>query len=175
MVFVRVVWFATISSGHCTTGAAPVGGRDRHLKLNCLRPRGLVAAQESSPTPQFESISSLMLSLFYCPALTSIHGKTIALTIRTFEGKVVSLLFNTLSRFVIAFLPRNKCLLISWLQSPSTVIFGAQENKVCHCLHCFHIYLLWSDGTGCSDLCFLNVDFQARFFTLFFHFHQEAV
>ena len=49
-------------------------------------------------------------------------GKTIPLTIPTFVGKVISLLFNTLSRFVIAFLPRSKCLLISWLQSPSAEI-----------------------------------------------------
>ena len=49
-------------------------------------------------------------------------GKTIALTRQTFAGKVVSLLFNMLSRFVIAFLPRGRCLLISWLQSPSGVI-----------------------------------------------------
>ena len=51
-------------------------------------------------------------------------GKTIALILHTFLGKVISLLFNTLSRFVIAFLPRSKCLLISWLQSPSVVIIG---------------------------------------------------
>ena len=50
-------------------------------------------------------------------------GKTIALTIRTFVGKVTSLLFNTLSEFVIAFLPRSKCLLILCLQSPSAVIW----------------------------------------------------
>ena len=68
-------------------------------------------------------------------------GKTIALTRWTFVGIVMSLLFNMLSMFVIAFLPRNKCLLISWLQSPSAVIFGAQENKVCHCFHCFPKYL----------------------------------
>ena len=49
-------------------------------------------------------------------------GKTIALTRRTFVGKVMSLLFNMLSRLVITFLPRSKCLLISWLQSPSAVI-----------------------------------------------------
>ena len=49
-------------------------------------------------------------------------GKTIALTIWTFVGKLMSLLFNTLSRFVIGILPRNNCLLISWLQSPSTLI-----------------------------------------------------
>ena len=56
-------------------------------------------------------------------------GKTIALTIWTFVGKVMSLLFNTLSRFVIAFLPRNKHLLISWLQSPSTLILEPKNMK----------------------------------------------
>ena len=55
-------------------------------------------------------------------------GKTIALTRRTFVGKVMSLLFNMLSRLVIVFLPRSKCLLISWLQSPSAVIFGAPRK-----------------------------------------------
>ena len=50
--------------------------------------------------------------------------------------------------------------------------FGAQENKVGHCFHCFSIYLPWSDGTRCHDLSFLNIEFQANFFTLF-HFHQE--
>ena len=56
-------------------------------------------------------------------------GKTIALTRRTFVGKIVSLLFNILSRFVIAFLPRTKCLLISWLQSPSAVILDPKKIK----------------------------------------------
>ena len=56
-------------------------------------------------------------------------GKTIPLTRRTFDGKVMSLLFNMLSRFVIAFLPRSKCLLISWLQSPSAVILELQKIK----------------------------------------------
>ena len=55
------------------------------------------------------------------------NGKTIALTRQIFVGKVMSLLFNTLSRFVIAFLPRSKCLLFSWLQSPSAVIL--ESNK----------------------------------------------
>ena len=54
-------------------------------------------------------------------------GKTIALTRQTFVGKVMSLLFNMLSRFVITFLPRSKCLLISWLQSPSTVILEPKK------------------------------------------------
>ena len=54
-------------------------------------------------------------------------GKTIALTRWTFDGKVTSLLFNMLSRFVIAFLPRSTCLLISWLQSPSAVILEPEK------------------------------------------------
>ena len=86
-------------------------------------------------------------------------GKTIALTRWTFVGKVMSLLFNMLSRLVITFLPRSKHLLISWLQSPSAVIFGAPKNKVWHCFHCFPIYFPWSDGTRCHDLHFLNVEF----------------
>ena len=56
-------------------------------------------------------------------------GKTIALTIWTFVSKVMSLLFNTLSRFIIAFLPRSKCLLISWLQSLSAVILKPKKIK----------------------------------------------
>ena len=56
-------------------------------------------------------------------------GKTIALTIWTIVGKVLSLLFNTLFRLVIAFLPRSKCLLISWLQSPSIVILEPKKVK----------------------------------------------
>ena len=77
-------------------------------------------------------------SILRCPALFIVQlshpymttGKTIALTRWTFVGKVMSLLLNMLSRLVITFLPRSKFLLISWLQSPSAVIFGAPENKV---------------------------------------------
>ena len=67
-------------------------------------------------------------------------GKTIALTRWTFVGKVMSLLFNMLSRLVMAFLPRSKHLLISWLQSPSAVILEPKKI-VCHSFHCFPIYL----------------------------------
>ena len=56
-------------------------------------------------------------------------GKTIALTVQTFVGKVMSLLFNILSRFVIAFLLRSKYILISWLQSPFTVILQPKKRK----------------------------------------------
>ena len=82
-------------------------------------------------------------------------GKTIALNRQTFVGKVMSLLFNMLSRFVITFLPRNKRLLISWLQSPSAVILEPQKIKA---WHCFPIYFPWSDGTRCHDFSFLNVE-----------------
>ena len=67
-------------------------------------------------------------------------GKTTALTIQTFVGKVMSQLFNMLSRLVIAFLPRSKRLLISWLQSSSAVILEPPKI-VCHCFHCFPNYL----------------------------------
>ena len=83
-------------------------------------------------------------------------GKTIALTRQTFVSRVMSLLFNMLSRLVITFFPRSKCLLISWLKSPSAVILEPPKNKVSHCFHCFPIYLPWSDGTRCHDLSFLK-------------------
>ena len=86
-------------------------------------------SQESSPAPQFQSINSSVLSFLHSRTLTSIHdtGKTIALTRWTFVGKVMSLLFNMLSRLVITFLPRSKRPLISWLQSPSAVILEPQK------------------------------------------------
>ena len=89
-------------------------------------------SQESSPILQSESINSSALSLLHGPTHIHIYmttGKTIALTIRIFVGKMMSLLFNTLARFVITFLPRSKCLLISWLQSPSTVILEPKKIK----------------------------------------------
>ena len=103
-----------------------------------------------------------MLSFLYSPTFTSIHnywtiGKTIALTRWTFVSKVMSLLFNILSRLVITFLPGSKHLLISWLQSPSAVILEPAKI-VFHCSHCFPIDVPQSDGTGCHDLSFLNVE-----------------
>ena len=88
-------------------------------------------SQESYPAPQFEGINSSVLSLFYCPDLTAVpdYWKTVTLTRQTFIGKVMSLFFNTLSRFIIVFLWRSKCLLISWLQPPSTVILKPRKIK----------------------------------------------
>ena len=96
----------------------------------------------------------VQISFSYMPT-----GKTIALTRWNFVGKVMSLLFNMLSRLVITSLPRSNPLLISWQQSPSAVILEHKKNKVCHCFHCYPIYLPWNDGTRCHDLSFLNVEF----------------
>ena len=104
--------------------------------------------------------SILRLSIFFTvqllhPYMTT--GKMIALTRRTFVGKVIYLLFNMLSRFVITFLPRSKRLLF---MAAVTICsdFEAQKNKVCPYCHRFPIYLPWSDGPGCHDLRFLNVE-----------------
>ena len=88
--------------------------------------------------------SILWLSAFFLVQLSHLYimtGKTMALSIWACVGKVMSLLFNMLSRCVTVFLPRSKCLLISWLQSPSAVIWEPPKNKVCHCFHCFPICL----------------------------------
>ena len=98
--------------------------------------------------------SILQCSAFFIVQLSHPYmttGKTITLTRRTFVGKAMSLLFNMLSRLVIAFLTRSNCLLISWLHSPSSVILEPPKT-VCHCFHSFPIYLPWSDGTRCHDL-----------------------
>ena len=84
---------------------------------------------------------------------------TMALTIWTFVGKRIFLLFNMPSSFVIAFLPRSKHLLISWLQSPSSVILEPKKIKSVTVSIVFPIYLQWNEGTGCHALCFLNVVF----------------
>ena len=101
------------------------------LRMDCIgppcSPRDL---QESSPTSQFKSINSSVLSLLHSP--THIHTwpmEKTALTRRTFVDKVVSLLLNMLSRLVITFLPRSKHLFISWLQSPSAVILEPPQIK----------------------------------------------
>ena len=69
-------------------------------------------------------------------------GKTIALTRRTFADKVMSLLFNMLSRLVITFLPRSKHLVISWLHSQSAVVLEPRKI-VSHCFHCFHCFPIY--------------------------------
>ena len=93
-----------------------------------------------------------MIQLSY-PFMTT--RKNIALTTQTFVGKVMSLLFNMLSRFVIAFLPRGNHLLISWLQSLYAVIFEHKKIKNKN-FHFFPFYLPWSDELGTEELMLLN-------------------
>jgi len=116
--------------------------------------------EESSPTSPFESIDFLMLSLLYGPNLIShsyvTTGKTIALTIQTFVGKVMSLLFNTLSRFVTAFLLRSKCLNVMGVP---TVILEPPKNKITASTFlpsiCHHEVM----GSDAMILVFLHVEF----------------
>ena len=133
-------------------------------------------SQESSSAPQFKSINSSVLSLPYGPTLTSIrdHWKN-----RSFDYMDVCwqrhvFAFNTLSRFVIVFLPRSKRLLISWLQSLSTVILEPKKI-VCCCFHFIPIYLPWSDGPKCHDLSFLTLEFKPGFSLTSFTFIRGSL
>ena len=125
--------------------------------LDLLADQGTLKSllQHHSSKASILQCSALFMVQLSHPYMTT--GKTIALTRWTLVGKVMSLLFNMLSRLVITFLPRSKRLLISWLQSPSAVILEPPKIKsatvsivsLSICLE------LW---TGCHDLCFLNVE-----------------
>ena len=105
-----------------------------------------------------------MFCLLFSPAITTIRGilgrldymdlDYIALTIRTFVDRVVSLLLKILSRFVIAFMPKSNRLLISWLQSPSTVILEPKKREPATTSTFSPFYLQSSNGAGCHDLSF---------------------
>ena len=102
--------------------------------------------------------SNLLFSAFFVVQLSHPYmtiRKTIALTRQTFVSKMMSLLFNMLSRFVIAFLPRSKCLLISWLKSPSTLILEPKKMKS----DSFHFSPSVCHEVMRCHLCFLNVEF----------------
>ena len=107
---------------------------------------------------QFKSFNFLVLSFLYSPALTSIHDywKNIALTRQTFVDKIMSLLFNMVSKLVITFLPRSKRLLISWLQSPCSD-FGAMwkkqlQHKTDKCIHLIPLSLVLKFSLWCQSL-----------------------
>ena len=105
--------------------------------------------------------SILPCSAFFIVQLSHLYittGKIKTLTRRTFVDKVISLLFNMLSRLVLALLPRSKYLLISWMQSSSAVILEPKKIKPVNVSIFFPIYLQWSDGTRFHDLRFLNVE-----------------
>ena len=108
--------------------------------LDLLAVQGMLKSllqHHSSKASIFQCSDFFMVQLSH-PYMTT--GKTIALTRQTFAGKVMSLLFNILSRLVMTFLPRSKHLLISWLRSPSAVILETKKI-ISHCFHCFPIYL----------------------------------
>ena len=93
------------------------------------------------------------LSLWSYTHIYMTTGKSIALTRGTYVGKVTSMLFNMLSGLVIAFLPKSKRIFNSMAAFTVHSDFGAQENKVCHCLHCFSIY--WSPSHEVMELGFM--------------------
>ena len=102
-------------------------------------------------------------------------GKTIALMRWIFVGKVISLLFNMLSRLVITFLPRSKCLLISWLQSPSAVILDPKKMKSTTVSNVSPTISYEVMRPAAMIFVFWMLSFKPAFFILLFHFHQEAL
>ena len=123
-----------------------------------LQSKGLSrVAQHHSSKASILWCSAIFIVQLSHPLMTS--EETIALTLQTFAGKVISLLFHILSRFFIAFLPRTNCCFVLFCFPTAAVTicsyFGAQENKGCHCFHCFSMYFPWNNGAGCSDLHFL--------------------
>ena len=108
----------------------------------------------SSKASVLQHSAFFMVQLSY-PYMTT--GKTIALTIQAFVGKVMPLLFNILSSLVTVFLPRSKSLLISCCSHHQQWFWSPPQNKVSPCFHSFPICLPWSDGTRRHDLSFLNV------------------
>ena len=127
-------------------------------EFDLLAVKGLsgVLQHHSSKASIFWHSNFFIVQLLH-PYMTT--GKTIALTRWTFVGKVMSLFFNMLSRLVIAFLPRRKHLLISWLQPSSAVILEPPKIKSLFLLFPHLFPHLWSDGTRCHDLSFLNIEF----------------
>ena len=115
----------------------------------CLRD-----SQESSPTPQFKSICSLVLSLLYHPTLTSIqeYWKNHSFD---FIDLCFLMCYLDLSYF---FFPKEQASFNLMAAVTVHSDFGVQENKICHCFHSFPFYLPWSDGTGGHNLSFLNVE-----------------
>ena len=123
-------------------------------------------------------VSILQCSTFFIVQLSHPYmttGKTIALTRWAFVGKVMSLLFNMLSRLVITFLPRSKQLLISWLQSPSAVIMEPKKMKFVTVSIVSPSICREVMGTSAMSLVFRMLSFKTSFFTLIIHFHQEAL
>ena len=133
----------------------------------------------------WESFYSSKASILWCSVFFTVHlshpymttGKTVALTRQTSQsvGKVMSLLFNMLSRLVIAFLARSKRLLISWLQSPSAVILEPPQNKSVTVSIVSPSICYEGMGPNAMIFSFWMLSFKPTFFTLLFYLHQEAL
>ena len=131
-------WSFSFSIGPSNEHPGPVSFRMDWLDLPEVQGTLKSLLQHHSSEASILRCSGFFIVQLSHPYMTT--GKTIALTRRTFVGKVMSLLFNMLSRLVITFLPRSSCLLISWLQSPSAVILEPPKIKSAT-VHCFPIYL----------------------------------
>ena len=132
--------------------SSSISPSNEYSGLISLQSKGL-SRVISNNTVQKHQFFSAQYSLWSNSHILHDCWKTIALTIQNFVGKLMSLLFNTLSRFVVTFLPRSKLAAVTICSD-----FGAQENKICHCLHFPPFYLSWNDGTRCHDLHVLKVE-----------------
>ena len=126
-------WGFSLTISHFNANSGLISYRADRFDLHAVQGTLKSFLQHHSSKPTILWCSAFFRVQLSHPYLTT--GKPIALTIWTFVGKVMSLFLNMLFRFVTAFLPRSKHLLISRLQSPASVTFGAQENKVCHCFY----------------------------------------
>ena len=103
-------------------------------------------------------------------------GKTIVLTRWTFAGKSIWCLCFLVRCLGFHSFPSKEQASFNFMASVTICNdFGAPKDKVCYSFHFFPICFPWTDGTGCHDLCYLNVELWANFFTFLFHFHQEAL
>ena len=130
----------------------PLGWTD----LISLLSKGLRAFSSTMISKAFKILQCSAFLMVQLSHLYMTTGKTTTLTRRTFVGKVMSLLFNTLSCHSFPFKEQASFTFMAAGPIPSD--FGAQENKICHCFPLSPIYLLWSNGTRCHDLCFINVE-----------------
>ena len=145
------------------------------FRMDCLDMLPVQGTLKSLLQHHSSKASILQCSAFFIVQLSHPYmttGKTMALTRQTFVDNVISLLFNTLFRLVIAFLPRSKCLLISWLQSPSAVILEPPKIKSLTVSIVYLFAMKWWDW---MPWYFLNVEFKPTLSHLLFHFHQEVL
>ena len=147
---VRETWVQSLGLGR-----SPGGRHGNPVQYSCLEnPHGQRSLVGCSPWDHKGSYTTEQLStqpsLWFNSHTINDYWKNRIFDYMDFVGIVMHLLFNTLSTFVIAFFPRSKHLLISWLQSPSAVTLEPKKIKFVT----LSIYLLWSDGKGCHDLSF---------------------